>query len=31
MEGALMQKNTDWLAGESFLRENAKELLPFIN
>ena len=26
-----MQKNTDWLAGESFLRENAKELLPFIN
>lgn len=26
-----MQKKTDWLAGESFLRENAKELLPFIN
>ena len=26
-----MQKTTDWLAGESFLRENAKELLPFIN
>ena len=26
-----MQKTTDWLAGESFLRENAKELLPFVN
>ena len=26
-----MRKTTDWLAGESFLRENAKELLPFIN
>ena len=26
-----MLKTTDWLAGESFLRENAKELLPFIN
>ena len=26
-----MQKKTDWLAGGSFLRENAKELLPFIN
>ena len=26
-----MQKTTDWLAGEAYLRDKAPELLPFIN
>ncbi len=26
-----MQKKTDWLVGEAWLRENAKELVPFID
>ena len=26
-----MQKTTDWMAGEAYLREKAPELLPFIN
>ena len=26
-----MQKTTDWLAGEAYLREKAPGLLPFIN